>query len=170
MAMTSLSIVLTVFVLQLHHVGPHERPVPRWVKFIIFQIIARLIFMRKALKRMEYGKEARRDEMCLAAFGDPMDIKDTNCNGRLSPLQLSHDRLDRERGSLAFDKISKHLKVLVAKQTYEDSFQEIVDEWRLVAHIMDRFLFWVFFICGFVSSLVILVIRPMYKPTGGTYA
>ncbi|XP_064619930.1 neuronal acetylcholine receptor subunit alpha-10-like isoform X2 [Lineus longissimus] len=171
MAMTSLSIVLTVFVLQLHHVGPHERPVPEWVKFIMFKIVARLLFMRKAIKKAEYGREAKRDEMCLATFGEHhLDIKDTNCNGRLSPLQLSHDRRDRERGSVAFDKISKHLRVLVAKQTYEDNFQEIVDEWRLVAHIMDRFLFWLFFISGFVSSIVILVIRPMYKPTGGTYA
>ena len=32
MAMTSVSVIMTVFVLNLHYRGPHIRPVPRWLK------------------------------------------------------------------------------------------------------------------------------------------
>ncbi|GFO05211.1 neuronal acetylcholine receptor subunit alpha-10 [Plakobranchus ocellatus] len=47
MGMTSLSIILTVFVLQLHHVGPHKRPVPRWLRTIICDMLARLVCMSR---------------------------------------------------------------------------------------------------------------------------
>ena len=47
MGMTSMSIILTVFVLQLHHVGPHKRPVPGWLNTIVVGLFARLVCMSR---------------------------------------------------------------------------------------------------------------------------
>ena len=47
MGMTSMSIILTVFVLQLHHVGPHKRPVPSWIHTIVVGVFARLVCMSR---------------------------------------------------------------------------------------------------------------------------
>ena len=46
MGMTSLSIILTVFVLQLYHVTPRQRPVPRWLRHLMFDVISRALRMR----------------------------------------------------------------------------------------------------------------------------
>ena len=37
MAVTSISIVCTVFVLKLHHCCPHERPVPAWLRRVVLR-------------------------------------------------------------------------------------------------------------------------------------
>ncbi|XP_074650363.1 neuronal acetylcholine receptor subunit alpha-10-like [Tubulanus polymorphus] len=177
MAMTSLSIILTVFVLQLHHVGPHQKPVPKWVRFFMFKILAKMLFIklntracapgyhRSSVKEYRDHTDGRvREDICLTTFREPVVVD--NCNGRVSPIRLSYDRVENgtEPGSVTFDKISKHLKLLVAKQNYDDTFQEITNDWRLVAHVMDRFLFWIFLLTAFMSSIAILVIRPLMKP------
>ena len=73
-------------------------------------------------------------------------------------------RLALESRNVAFDKVSSHLKVMVSQNEQEDEFQDIVSDWRLVAQIMDRFLFWLFLIGSTLSSLTILVFKPMEKP------
>ena len=189
MAMTSLSIVLTVFVLQLHHVGPHQKPVPNWIRKVVIDYISKILCMRSHLasyygydykdckERMTLGTTTscnRREEMCLTSFMENIDYKESNnCNGRLnqSPLHLSrgpggldHDGKNNAKGGVKYDRISKHLKILVSKHDSEDEYQDIINEWRLVAHIMDRFLFWLFLIGSILSSVSILVFRPMSKP------
>jgi hypothetical protein len=74
---------------------------------------------------------------------------DKEANGQLQPVQ----------------KITNHLKILVSKHDSDDEFQDILNEWRLVAHIVDRALFWLFLVAAASSSLFILVIRPMMKPS-----
>lgn len=174
MAMTSLSIVLTVFVLQLHHVGPNTKPVPVWIRKVVIGVIARAICMTSHLQGYYAYREpnSKKDEMCLTSFIDNLDIKDSNnCNGRLNQTQLQYGLDNRAMGdnnrdrNVNYDKISRHLKILVSKHDGEDEFQDIINEWRLVAHIMDRFLFWLFLIGSFLSSISILVFKPMTKPT-----
>ena len=173
MAMTSLSIILTVFVLQLHHVGPHQKGVPGWLKFLMFRVIARTICMRHVVKQAAFNEETRiGEEMCLTTFADDNKDPYNSCNGRFSPTSMFSTHRDystvsaapKEHTGVHYDKISRHLKVLVAKQNYEDNYQTIVNEWQLVAHIMDRFLFCIFLITAFTSSIVILVIKPLFKP------
>lgn len=178
MAMTSLSIVLTVFVLQLHHVGPHTKPVPMWIRKLVLQAIARCMCMTSHVEGYyRYQEESRKDEMCLTSFMDSVDFKDSNnCNGRLQQTSGSSgfqyfegERQSASDRNVTYDKISRHLKILVSKQEGEDDHQEIVNEWRLVAHVMDRFLFWLFLIGSFLSSIVILVFKPMMKPNLAEY-
>jgi len=45
MGMTSLSIMLTVFVLQLHHVSPWQRPAPAWLHCLVIRGVARALCM-----------------------------------------------------------------------------------------------------------------------------
>jgi len=45
MGMTSLSIVLTVFVLQLHYVSPRQRPAPAWLHCFMIRYVAPALCM-----------------------------------------------------------------------------------------------------------------------------
>ena len=60
--------------------------------------------------------------------------------------------------------VGNQLRILVSKREGEDEHEDIVNEWRLIAHICDRLLFWIFFVGAVVSTLTILVIMPMLKP------
>ncbi|XP_013393012.1 neuronal acetylcholine receptor subunit non-alpha-2 isoform X2 [Lingula anatina] len=190
MAMTSLSIVLTVFVLQLHHASPNQKPVPEWVKRIVFGVLARITGMRGAITTTgpyHLHDDIVKDDVCLTTFLENDNNENATCNGGFQ-IQVdsvhhnnaSQDRLNRThsmRGSLrhlhnnhnsenkgmTYDKISKHLKLLVQKQDFEDQYLEIVNEWRLVACVIDRFLFWTFLLITTVSTLTILVIVPIVK-------
>jgi len=50
MALTSLSIVLTVYVLQLHHSGPVVIPIPHSFKYSLVRYIAPVIGMKKTVQ------------------------------------------------------------------------------------------------------------------------
>lgn len=56
MGMTSLSIILTVFVLQIHHVGPHKKRVPSWMRTLVFDLLARLLCMSYATKSLRHHR------------------------------------------------------------------------------------------------------------------
>jgi len=69
-----------------------------------------------------------------------------------------------------------HLKIVVSKQrrpcSDDDDVEEDVlnssraaDEWKLIASVMDRLLFVLFLLISSASSLSILVIRPLLKPS-----
>ena len=60
--------------------------------------------------------------------------------------------------------MSNQLRIMVSKREGEDEHEDIVNEWRLVAHICDRLLFWIFLVGTVASTLSILVIMPMLKP------
>ena len=72
-----------------------------------------------------------------------------------------------------------HLKIVVSKQERpcagddnnddddddDDVCSSIADEWKLIATVMDRLLFVLFLSISSLSSLVILVFRPLMKPS-----
>ena len=41
-----------------------------------------------------------------------------------------------------------------------------IDEWKLMAIILDRFLFWIFTMLTVVSSIILLVVLPTMKNQG----
>ncbi|XP_046574361.1 neuronal acetylcholine receptor subunit alpha-10-like isoform X1 [Haliotis rubra] len=164
MAMTSLSIILTVFVLQLHHVGPHQKPVPRWLRSLVFDIFARLVCMCHSTDSMRNRRQViKTDDVCLSTFMETID--GSNCNGSVpyNGMPLAHERM-LDRGDHTNDRITSHLKGLVRRQDSEERHQDVVNEWRFVAHVIDRLLFWIFLIAAVVSSITILVIQPFLKP------
>lgn len=249
MGMTSLSIILTVFVLQLHHVGPHKRRVPRWLRSLVFDLLARLVCMchdsrtfhsqdlpknssmtsQGALRveipsvTTESGRYssvlpgASRGSL-LGASGGARCFR--NCNGdaisqrsrgnrdRVAPsgndqsstapgctqytdfkqtsrydvssalppnfrnsVRSNFRRDNRFRGSfregypVSTDNTADRVHQSPLNDPEFDRYQELMAEWQFVAHVTDRILFWLFLVVSFVSSVAILVIKPLFKPT-----
>jgi hypothetical protein len=57
--------------------------------------------------------------------------------------------------------ILKYLKYLVAKSDDTDAEEDIISEWKQVALVVDRLMFWTFLLITIVSTLVILVFVPV---------
>ncbi len=62
--------------------------------------------------------------------------------------------------------LEKHLKYLMNKQKQEEDRNEIINEWKLMALIMDRLLFWLFTFFTVFSTVVCLTIIPLLKNAG----
>ena len=90
MAMTSISVILTVGVLKLHHSGPHQTRVPPWMRTLILHGLASLVHCRwrahKPKSKFVCTKEARDGaDMCLRLVNEVT-------NGRRSPVFSSPAR------------------------------------------------------------------------------
>jgi hypothetical protein len=59
--------------------------------------------------------------------------------------------------------LEKHLKHLINKQQHEEDRNEIISEWKLMALIMDRLLFWLFALLTILSTVLCLIIIPCLK-------
>ncbi|CAH8599721.1 unnamed protein product [Schistosoma intercalatum] len=61
--------------------------------------------------------------------------------------------------------IEIYLSNLYYKQYHEQSIIDIINEWRILAVIVDRMLFWLFLFVAMIATIVILLIMPLFKPT-----
>ena len=52
--------------------------------------------------------------------------------------------------------------MLIKRQEVDDFSQKIAHEWRQVAQVIDRFLFWVFLILTVFITTVLLLVIPIY--------
>jgi hypothetical protein len=62
--------------------------------------------------------------------------------------------------------LERHLKHLITKQKNEEDRNEIINEWKLMALIMDRLFFWLFASLTLLSTLFCLIIIPYLKNAG----
>ena len=210
MAVTSISVILTVCVLKLHHCGPHQSEVPRWMRTVVLGFIAGLVRCRclsdtsKKKRRRTTPKETmgvkESSDVCLRLMSElnhsrksPItdirhnhtanNVGTTNCitSGNASRTtfsnkhmptthlgkpeqQYSRDLYGVELQRLqTLQEILKYLKFMVSKRDEDDRENDIVNEWRQVAQVMDRFLFWFFFLLTGIATLVIMVLVPMMR-------
>lgn len=61
------------------------------------------------------------------------------------------------------DETLKTLQVLISKQEIEDECERIATDWRQVAKVIDRLLFWVFFVATVGISLIVLFVIPLIR-------
>ena len=61
------------------------------------------------------------------------------------------------------ERILASVTQLVRKQEDDDVIEEIAQEWRVVAFVVDRALFWIFLLITVVATLFILVLVPIMR-------
>ena len=64
------------------------------------------------------------------------------------------------------EEILKYLKVIVAKRDEDDTENEVINEWRQVAAVVDRFFFWLFLFTTMVATVVIMILIPLFRDLG----
>ncbi|CAF1236098.1 unnamed protein product [Rotaria magnacalcarata] len=258
MALTSLSIVLTVYVLQLHHSGPVVIPISHAFKYSLIRYIAPAIGMRNTIQIYAQEHNLVETDEVYRCFAKPKTrppiesplIKNKNkfisaqknnikyrkssfyqkevplydndsgdddkevmkeflpstpiCNGDIHTIPPSNKRSNNQHHHRSRSRVpqivlipqqshplssspssrnvhnhsqyeyfnsnmsllEKHLKHLIDKQKREEDRNEIINEWKLMALIMDRLLFWLFASLTILSTLLCLIIIPFLKNAG----
>jgi len=185
MTLTSLSIVLTIFILQLHYaVLSHRRPVPTWIRqLFIYRLGPALGVRRRAASHCRLNRPSISSAAPLSTWSrrraraansvDP-EVGTLSAVGKhLSPLVRSvplgtaeHVNSQPTKRPMSKD-LSRHLRSYLDGCRAEQEFEEVITEWRLVALIFDRLMFWIFLVGSTMSTVIILVILPLTKPNTG---
>ncbi|KAM3721114.1 Neuronal acetylcholine receptor [Dirofilaria immitis] len=171
MLLTSISVVMTVMVLNFHHRGPFDHPVPEWVRVLVLQKLRH--FLRVHL---QYSIDNRND--LFGSNNQPRKICSQEIIGLKSRGQFK-DRLlwlketefinvdghltaRRTKRSIDLQvRLYNILQTFLKRQETNELYQMLASEWRQVAYVIDRLLFWIFFVCTVVITVILLVIIPI---------
>ncbi|KAK6731999.1 hypothetical protein RB195_008069 [Necator americanus] len=192
MGMTSVSVVMTVLVLNFHHRGPFNDPVPEWARVLILERLRKLLHMK--LSHTDTDSKKQKMSVCSnnmmrrlsvrvamddmrneivnevgpdllnggniveSASGEPvhLDVPQTNiavaCNGVIRKRPKTDDNLQI--------KLLRTLQVLIRRQESEDESERMAIEWRQIAQVIDRLLFWIFLVATVIITFILLLFIP----------
>ena len=113
--------------------------VPKSVRFIAFNVLAKLFFLRKEVPEEAEFPDVQKNELM-----EMVNVGERPKTAGKMP-RLSNDQLEGLRMDLMI------LKDIVVNREKENF---VVDEWKCLGKIIDRLLFWLCFI-SFVISLIV---------------
>ncbi|XP_022087676.1 neuronal acetylcholine receptor subunit alpha-10-like [Acanthaster planci] len=176
MLLVSISIMLTVIVLNLHHRGPTCRPVPRWMRRIFLNKLAPILRLhpRPSQRNKAVSKDHKifmrmqESETSIMDLTTPLH-QNHQTPGDESPIRAMHNttrNLHRDGPERAccrqqidiLRRMMDHMRVVREHYDSLDHSDFIRGEWKQVAQVVDR-LFMIFYILGTISTLLIIFIQ-----------
>lgn len=178
MVMTSISVVMTVMVLNLHHRGPFNKPVGPKVKYWILKRLKKFLNMHLPnLTLAEHQREStRKKKKETSGLSNLTPVASMLFQNSLSLLagkdkstldyELLNNDIERCRKNAATDndsgaRLLTAIQHLLKKHELEEQYQIVAGEWKQVAQVIDRLLFWVFLFATVIITSTLLVILPL---------
>ncbi|XP_033637061.1 neuronal acetylcholine receptor subunit alpha-10-like [Asterias rubens] len=171
MLLVSISIMLTVIILNLHHRGPVCRPVPRWMRRLFIQRLGPILRLQLTLSKKTKGNKENKlfmkmqeSETSIMDMTTPLH-QNHQSPGDESPIQainsgryLSKDGPERaccRQQSDILRRMMDHMRVIREHYDGTEHSEFIRGEWKQVAQVVDR-LFMIFYMMGTVATLLII--------------
>ncbi|XP_028456468.1 neuronal acetylcholine receptor subunit alpha-6 isoform X2 [Perca flavescens] len=178
MIFVTLSIVITVFVLNVHYRTPMTHTMPDWVRSVFLRVLPRIMLMRRPIDEDSKaggldssgeaggaggggggggGKGGKKRKNSL------MQVRQTPDMGKIT-RQLSPQSINTV---VAFSVVSPEIKQAIESVKYiaenmrsRNKAKEVEDDWKYVAMVIDRIFLWVFVtVC--VVGTVGLFLQPL---------
>lgn len=178
MAMSGMSVVFSVLVLNIHHKGVLSKYPPRILKCVT-RVFARVLCMKVQLDDTANPGSVRRNTYtpvnytCKSHDNESLLYNDMQ---RHTPIHVDlqgSDAIDdvmnqnmpqNVSGKSNFDmEILNYFTQVMASHEQSLVEKQIIHEWREIARVMDKAFFWLFLLVTISSTIVILVISPMTK-------
>ncbi|KAM4678287.1 neuronal acetylcholine receptor subunit alpha-3-like [Discoglossus pictus] len=170
MIFVTLSIVITVFVLNVHYRTPTTHTMPQWVKRIFLERLPKIMFMTRPTKEMISLKPLLNAELFninsissseSRMYKEHLFYQNGSCAcGQHKSLYTSETACNLTRGSslesmdnIAISNFSLSPEIREAIQSVhfiaehlrtQNAAKEIQDDWKYVAMVIDRIFLWVF--------------------------
>uniref|UniRef100_A0A3B4GJ94 Neuronal acetylcholine receptor subunit alpha-3-like n=1 Tax=Pundamilia nyererei TaxID=303518 RepID=A0A3B4GJ94_9CICH len=132
MIFVTLSIVITVFVLNVHYRTPMTHTMPEWVRAVFLGVLPRVMLMRRPIDQEGSPTEAKRYRL-------------------LSHRQWPINASSPVNAVVAFSVVSPEIKQAIESVKYiaenmrtRNKAKEVEDDWKYVAMVIDRIFLWVF--------------------------
>nr|XP_027795138.1 neuronal acetylcholine receptor subunit beta-3 [Marmota flaviventris] len=148
MIFVTLSIIVTVFVINVHHRSSSTyHPMAPWVKRLFLQKLPKLLCMKDHVDRYSFPDK---DESKPAIKGKALEKK--------KQKQLSNG----EKVLVAFlEKAAESIRYISRHVKKEHFISQVVQDWKFVAQVLDRIFLWLFLIVSVTGS--VLIFTPALK-------
>ncbi|XP_013388519.1 neuronal acetylcholine receptor subunit alpha-9 isoform X2 [Lingula anatina] len=167
-ALLSVSTALTVIVLNLHFRGSHNNEVPYWMRKVVLEYMAKLLFMTETVKRNVSSPKKEETRVYpshiphLANGKKTPHYPNTSVRDlRKEPLAILDLEPQNDTNSLLLS-ISKTLDKFEVYLEEKEVQEQCETDWQLVARVVDRFLLVVFSLITLIVSVTIFSNRPTY--------
>lgn len=174
MAITTLSMVLTVMVLNLHSIS--ERPVPRWVRLIVLRHLARLFCIGteevETLRKDEKANHVKKKRKGVGRMAAAL-VEDEGeehmpiiaINGTVNAGQGGQETsfVHMRGSSYANIRMNNNTSAFgegTSSKT-QDEKPDYSKEWHKLAEVVDRLFFWTFLLA--IVAISILLFHPLTK-------
>ncbi|XP_067829337.1 neuronal acetylcholine receptor subunit alpha-3-like [Heptranchias perlo] len=173
MVFVILSIVITVFVLDVHYRTPTTHTMPAWVITIFLKLLPRVMFMTRPMAGWEAQENPTPKSLAgtteLSNLDRLSSSSETKCSGRGFCCQgprCIHCRMKRPEPGVSLTQSSsaesldallalsvpspevreaiESIKYIAANMKLQNESKEIRDDWRYVAMVIDRIFLWIF--------------------------
>ncbi|XP_072906480.1 neuronal acetylcholine receptor subunit alpha-2-like [Hemitrygon akajei] len=165
MIFVTLSIIITVFVLNVHHRSPSTHRMPRWVRRLFLEFVPRWLFMRRPTHPAETfvnrqglleletrdsspGLALRQAVPSVTPHSHPCQCHVWNCRPGEGPEVRSSPPLSAGiiRALEGVNYIANHLRA-------EDADFSVKEDWKYVAMVIDRIFLWIFIIACLLGTI-----------------
>ncbi|KAL4641746.1 neuronal acetylcholine receptor subunit alpha-3-like [Arapaima gigas] len=181
MIFVTLSIVITVFVLNVHYRTPTTHTMPGWVRTVFLGMLPRIMFMRRPTNNQEArggaagGKKCRGSTSQQGASGNCLEYSDAKAptEAKKCPCKHSKDAPESDTGKLnrqlspqpvnavvALSVVSPEIKQAIESVKYiaenmrsHNKAKQVEDDWKYVAMVIDRIFLWVFVLICMLGTL-----------------
>ncbi|XP_070263502.1 neuronal acetylcholine receptor subunit beta-3 isoform X1 [Myotis yumanensis] len=148
MIFVTLSIIVTVFVINVHHRSSStHHPMAPWVKRLFLQRLPKLLCMKHHVDRYS---SPEKDESKRVVKGKVLGKKKQKQMGDGEKVLVAF--LEKAADSIRY--ISRHVKK-------EHFISQVVQDWKFVAQVLDRIFLWLFLIVSVMGS--VLIFTPALK-------
>ncbi|XP_004478328.2 neuronal acetylcholine receptor subunit beta-3 [Dasypus novemcinctus] len=148
MIFVTLSIIITVFVINVHHRSSSTyHPMAPWVKRLFLQKLPKLLCMKNHVDRYSFPDKDESKPAVKAKVLEKTKQKQIN-DGEKVLIAFLENAADSIRY------ISKHVKK-------EHFISQVVQDWKFVAQVLDRIFLWIFLIVSVSGS--VLIFTPALK-------
>lgn len=164
MTLGTISICLTVLVLNVHHRGARY-PVPYWLKKFILSYLSRVVCVRARAARATANNRGK-------AFAKKMEKmkKIPEGNGVVDDMELLSLTVGTRPSNgprvvpvkdNAITTCDNHNVCSCGAGSGEEEMEDFSKDWHELAHVLDRVFFWLLF-TGMTTSAVFILLYPRY--------
>ncbi|XP_021236965.1 neuronal acetylcholine receptor subunit alpha-6 [Numida meleagris] len=184
MIFVTLSIVITVFVLNIHYRTPTTHTMPKWVKTVFLRLLPKVLLMQRPLEqeKKNISKKAKKGSAKMSGKSKHSKHKDNKLHkehqcchcDKAAELtstkrsRLSHQSLkwmaEHTEYSPEVKDVISNVQFIAENMKSQNETKEVEDDWKYVAMVIDRVFLWVFIIlCVFGTAG--LFIQPLIADT-----
>ncbi|NXC13440.1 ACHA6 protein, partial [Corythaeola cristata] len=180
MIFVTLSIVITVFVLNIHYRTPTTHTMPKWVKTVFLRLLPKVLLMQRPLEQQTKNTSRKNKKGSANTSGkskhskrkDTKLHKEQRCSrcdkatelATTKRRRLSHQSLkwmaEQVEYSPEVKDVISSIQFIAENMRSQNETKEVEDDWKYVAMVIDRVFLWVFIIlCVFGTAG--LFIQPL---------
>ncbi|KAM9069130.1 neuronal acetylcholine receptor subunit beta-3 isoform 3-T3 [Sarcophilus harrisii] len=142
MIFVTLSIIVTVFVINVHHRSSSTyHPMAPWVKRLFLQKLPKLLCMKGPIDRYP--------------FPDLVESQ-PEAKAKMPTKKKQKQMKDGEKVLVAFlEKAAESIRYISRHVKKEHFINEVVQDWKFVAQVLDRIFLWLFLLVSITGSVLI---------------